>query len=51
MDRLTLLNRTLAKVEAYNKQAAFLAGTRQKLEDDIDASSDLDFINSINFEV
>jgi hypothetical protein len=50
MDRLTLLNRTLAKVEAYNKQAAFLAGTRQKLEDTIDNSNDLDFISSIDFE-
>ena len=43
MDRVTLLNRTLAKVQAYNIQAAYLAGTRQKLEDEID--------NSINFEV
>ena len=51
MDRITLLNRTLAKVQAYNIQAAYLAGTRQKLEDEIDKSIDLDFISSINFEV
>ena len=51
MDRVTLLNRTLAKVQAYNIQAAYLAGTRQKLEDEIDNSTDLDFISSINFEV
>ena len=50
MDRVTLLNRTLAKVQAYNIQAAYLAGTRQKLEDIIDESTDLDFISSINFE-
>ena len=51
MDRVTLLNRTLAKVAAYNVKAAYLAGTRQKLEDEIDNSTDLDFISSINFEV
>jgi hypothetical protein len=51
MDRVTLLNRTLTKVQAYNIQAAYLAGTRQKLEDEIDNSTDLDFISSINFEV
>ena len=50
MDRVTLLNRTLAKVQAYNIQAAYLAGKRQKLEDEIDNSPDLDFISSINFE-
>lgn len=50
MDRVTLLNRTLSKVIAYNAQAAFLAGKRQKLEDLIDVSTGLDFINSINFE-
>ena len=50
MDRVTLLNRTLAKVQAYNTQAAYLAGKRQKLEDEIDNSTDLDFISSINFE-
>jgi hypothetical protein len=51
MDRVTLLNRTLVKVTVYNEQAAFLAGKRQKLEDEIDNSTDLDFISSINFEV
>jgi hypothetical protein len=50
MDRVTLLGRTLAKVQVYNTQAAYLAGTRQKLEDEIDNSTDLDFISSINFE-
>ena len=50
MDRETLLNRTLIKVQTYNNQAAYLAGTRQKLEDEIDSSTDLDFINSIKFE-
>ena len=50
MDRLTLLNRTLIKVSSYNAQAASLSGKRQKLEDIIDESSDLDFISSINFE-
>ena len=50
MDRVALLNRTLIKVSTYNEQAAYLAGTRQKIEDLIDNSSDLDFISSINFE-
>jgi len=50
MDRVVLLNRTLMKVSSYNIQAAYLSGKRQKLEDIIDESSDLDFISSINFE-
>jgi hypothetical protein len=50
MDRMILLNRTLVKVQAYNTQAAYLAGKRQKLEDVIDNAADLDFISSINFE-
>ena len=50
MDRVALLDRTLTKVQAYNIQAAHLAGTRQKLEDVIDTSNDLAFISSINFE-
>ena len=50
MDRVTLLNRTFIKVQAYNTQAAYLAGKRQRLEDEIDNSNDLDFIDSIKFE-
>ena len=50
MDRLTVLNKASVKVHSYNKYAAELAGKRQRLEDYIDSSIDLDFINSINFE-
>ena len=50
MDRITILSKTLIKVVSYNDYAASLAGKRQKLEDDIDNSTDLDFISSINFE-
>lgn len=50
MNRDVLLNKTLLKVNAYNHRALFLIGTRQKLEDDIETSVDLDFINSVNFE-
>ena len=50
MDRVTILDKALVKVVSYNNYAASLAGKRQKLEDDIDNSTDLDFINSINFE-
>lgn len=50
MSRVELLNRTLVKVHKYNTQAAILAGKRQKAEDEIENSSDLTFIKSINFE-
>jgi len=50
VDRVTLINKTLIKVAEYNTTAATLEGKRQKLEDDIDNSTDLDYINSINFE-
>lgn len=50
VDRVTLLNKTKEKVEQYNLYAASLAGKRQKIEDIIVGSSDLDFVCTVNFE-
>lgn len=51
VERIALLNKTKAKVEQYNLYAASLAGKRQKIEDSIIESSDLDFVCTVNFEV
>lgn len=51
VERIALLNKTKVKVEQYNLYAASLAGKRQKIEDSIIESSDLDFVCTVNFEV
>jgi hypothetical protein len=50
-DREELIQKTLEKVDQYNNFAAMLAGKRQKLEKEIMASTDMDFICTVNFEV
>lgn len=50
MDRVVLIQKTYNKVQDYAYQAATLAGKRQKIEDEIKASNDLDFICNVNFE-
>jgi len=49
VERVALLNKAKSKVEEYNLYAATLAGKRQKLEDEIVASIDLDFICTVKF--
>lgn len=48
--REVLLQKTKEKVDAYNTLAATLAGTRQKIEDQILASTNMDFICNVKFE-
>jgi hypothetical protein len=43
------LQKTLAKVEAFRKAGWYLAGTRQKYEDQIKAASDMAALNAITF--
>lgn len=50
INRITLLNKTVEKVNQYNLYAAELAGKRQKIEEEILNSNDLDFICTVSFE-
>lgn len=51
VERVSLILKTLEKVQAFNLQAATMAGKRQAIEHEIEQSSDIDWICSVNFEV
>tara|TARA_R100000541_G_scaffold780_3_gene4429 strand:+ start:100 stop:573 length:474 start_codon:yes stop_codon:yes gene_type:complete len=50
VNREDLIRKAYEKVTAFNGYAANLAGKRQKIEDDITLSVDLDFICTVKFE-
>lgn len=51
VDRLAQLTRVKAKVVTYSDSTNKLTGLRQKYFDDIESSTDIDFISSINFVI
>lgn len=51
IDRVDFIQRTLVKVKSYNKLAAKAGGTRQRLKDQINASTDIEWIANVNFEL
>ncbi len=51
MDRDALIQKTLDKVRAFSQLAAQVAGKRQFYEDQIKESTDIEWLETVNFEL